>query len=772
MAYKKQTWKSYNSNDPIALQPEALITPERLNHIEEGLANAVNTGGSSSIDNVSCTTGYVNETCKTLSSNINVTNVNGNNNITIDLDLPTFIANDARDNTAENASVYEDDETTTLSSYHVQELFKNIDNDYSDVNFDLFSNCKDKYNTVEERLAALEEGMRAVKLRVYGVEWDMTSSDTKGKRTDNSIGMTAGIQINNDKMFNDFDLVYPYNRITRCNGYVDQSTNQFVVSAYMGEEGSYFEDGRNGNVYVEIPFFYYYKEYDETGTKLSLKICSEKYTDDYKVPTKFINSDGTYKDKIYIPAYKFSYFYGTISLASTSYSTGILNKCGDHYITSRACYTGNRVWMDYTKKANKLYLDQLGQGEGVTISNYLSYNDIYSDELSGMNAFAGGLLYEDYEIIYILAMVEFADRNLKNIMSGCKESDKLEPSSINRDRYIYSVNYPETTYVSSRYNTTFTFSTTIPDDTIHPLDELIQNLNNQSLLYIFDYKNPSSNDGLTNKGVVLLPPLTSDRCNGFNYTKNIDNTYTVSITYNSDTVANSRKSTVDGNVYAIGNLIYSITNTYTDKSGISNGVIYLANTLNTTTLDPRYQGRVCGITNTLIMPSGIIGTKTCTREDMGKYADGRFRYRYIEDAWGEEDDFANVFLYGNKYIYTSIQENSNSDMRANLKTLMSNSTAISGTMVELEYTTEFNGNGTNYIKTFGEDKNYPLVMLPKEIATDGSSNNYYASKVISTITRDNSLYRIKLDGDNIFDMNFDEFVSSNGNVTSRLSLLV
>ena len=772
MAYKKQTWKSYNSNDPIALQPDALITPERMNHIEEGLANAINTGGSSSIDNVSCTKGYVNETCKTLSSDIKVVNNNGTNNITIDLKLPTFIANDAKDNNDPNASVYENDETTTLSTYHVQELFKNIDNDYSGVNFGLFDGCKDKYKTVEERLAALEEGMRQIKLRVYGVEWDMTSSDPKGVRTDNSVGMTAGIQINNDQMFSDFDLVYPWNRITRCNGYVDQSTGKFVVSAYMGEEGSYYEDGRNGNVYVEIPFFWYYKGYDETGTKLSLKVCGDRYTPEYKVPEKFINEDGTYKEKVYIPAYKFSYFYGTISKASTSYSTGILNICGDHYITSRACYTGNRVWMDYTKKANKLYLDQLGQGEGVTISNYLSYNDIYSDELTGMNNFASGLLYEDYEIIYILAMIEFGTRDLKTIMCGSKESDKLEPTDENKAKYIYKVNYPETTYVSSRYNTTFTFTTSIPEDTIHPLDELIQTLNNESLLYIFDYKNPNTDDGLINKGVVLLPPISSKQCSGFIYNKNADGSYTVSIQYNSETVAYSRKSTVEGNIYAFGKLIYDVTNKYTYKSGISNGVIYLANTLNTTTLDPRYQGRVCGITNTLTMSTGIIGTRTCTRDDMGKYADGRFRYRYIEDAWGEEDEFANVFLYGNRYAYVPINKNTKSIMRANMKSLMNSTIPTSGTMVQSSYTTEFNGNGVKYIKTLGEDNNYPLLALPEKVATDGTNNNYYGSKVSSTIERGNEIYKIKLDGDNIFDMNFDEFASLNGTIASRLSLLV
>lgn len=773
MAYKKQTWKSYNSNDPIALQPEALITPERLNHIEEGLANAINTGGTSSIDNISCTMGYVNEICKILSSNINIDNSSGTNNINIDLQVPTFIANDSKDNTDPNASVYENDETTTLSSYHVQELFKNIDNDYSDVNFGLFDGCKDKYNTVEERLKALEDGMRQIKLRVYGVEWDMTSTDPKGTRTDNAIGMTAGIQINNDQMFNDFDLVYPWNKIIKCNGHKNQTTGEFVVDAYYGEEGSYYEDGRNGNVYVEIPFFWYYKGYDETGTKLSLKVCGDQYTEDYKVPARFIKPDGTYRDKIYIPAYKFSFFYGSISKASNSYSTGILNQCGDHYITSRACYTGNRVWMDYSTKSNKLYLDQLGQGEGVTISNYLTYDNIYNDDtMTGLNSFVGGLLYEDYEIIYLLAMIEFGTRDLKSIMTGSKESDKLEPTTENMNKYIYPVNYPDTTYASSRYNTTFTFSTNIPDDTLHPLDEIIQTLNNQSLLYIFDYKNPTTDNGLTNKGVVLLPPLSSTRCSGFVYNKNIDNTYTVTISYNSDTVGNSRKSTVDGNIYAFGKLIYDITTKYTDGSGISNGVIYLANTLNTTTLDARYQGRVCGITNTLTMASGIIGTRTCNRDDMGKYADGRFRYRFIEDAWGEEDEFANVFLYGDKYIYTPLKENDNTNLRASLSTLMTSNTAVPGIIVEPEYTTSFNGNGINYIKTMGEDSNYSLLSLPKDIAEDGSSTNYYSSIVTSTIKRGNEIYKIKLDGDNIFDMNFDEFASLNGNISSRLSLLL
>lgn len=73
-----------------------------------------------------------------------------------------------------------------------------------------------------------------------GVEWDVTNQSFT--RLESAVGLTAGADFNN---------VYPYSKIRRCN-----LSNAGVVTAYYGQE-SFKEDGTNGQVMVEIPKFYY-----------------------------------------------------------------------------------------------------------------------------------------------------------------------------------------------------------------------------------------------------------------------------------------------------------------------------------------------------------------------------------------------------------------------------------------------------------------------------------------------------------------------------------
>lgn len=68
-------------------------------------------------------------------------------------------------------------------------------------------------------------------------------------------GLTANATKNGTKVANDFDNLYPWSHIRRCN--VDSTTGQ--VLAYYGETG-YKADGSNGEVMVKIPEFWWKRE--------------------------------------------------------------------------------------------------------------------------------------------------------------------------------------------------------------------------------------------------------------------------------------------------------------------------------------------------------------------------------------------------------------------------------------------------------------------------------------------------------------------------------
>lgn len=68
-------------------------------------------------------------------------------------------------------------------------------------------------------------------------------------------GLTANATKNGTKVANDFDNLYPWSHIRRCN--VDSTTGQ--VLAYYGETG-YKTDGSNGEVMVKIPEFWWKRE--------------------------------------------------------------------------------------------------------------------------------------------------------------------------------------------------------------------------------------------------------------------------------------------------------------------------------------------------------------------------------------------------------------------------------------------------------------------------------------------------------------------------------
>ena len=50
MAYQKQTWKKFDKSKPKEEQPDAILTEERRNHIEDGIVALYNGGISTGND--------------------------------------------------------------------------------------------------------------------------------------------------------------------------------------------------------------------------------------------------------------------------------------------------------------------------------------------------------------------------------------------------------------------------------------------------------------------------------------------------------------------------------------------------------------------------------------------------------------------------------------------------------------------------------------------------------------------------------------------------
>lgn len=201
-------------------------------------------------------------------------------------------------------------------------------------------------------------------IKLYGVSF--TGSSPEGTRLGDAVGMTAAVGVDSQVVKNDFDKIYPWSEMRRCNGYYDDNGN-FVVTAYAGEPG-YAVDGTNGNVWVEVPQFYV-KEIIDGETE-------EKYITaynmaGYRLPDKFIKLDGTIRRKVYIAAYEA----GKADGVPVSYSgVDVSVPAWSHNSFVNACKT-------------------IGNG-------YCAYT------------------MEDYEILSFLFQVEFATRDSQSIMPG------------------------------------------------------------------------------------------------------------------------------------------------------------------------------------------------------------------------------------------------------------------------------------------------------------------------------------------------------------------
>ncbi len=118
----------------------------------------------------------------------------------------------------------------------------------------------ERANTAAAQAEAIVEQAGELVTR-YGVRFGgSANTGATVQRLYNAVGLVAGVGTNTEAPQNDFDSIYPFSDTRRCCGYWNDD-GDFVVNAYKGEPG-YAVDGTNGEVWVEIPLFYYKHIYD------------------------------------------------------------------------------------------------------------------------------------------------------------------------------------------------------------------------------------------------------------------------------------------------------------------------------------------------------------------------------------------------------------------------------------------------------------------------------------------------------------------------------
>lgn len=128
----------------------------------------------------------------------------------------------------------------------------------------------------------------------YGVKWSTTDKDDLGTSCFDAVGKTASIGIGNTNGSSDFDSIYPWSEMKRCN--IKVNANGAKIVTFEGEPG-FSLSGVNGDVFVRIP-----------------KFCVEKYKEDgyeYRVVSRnqglvhpaFIEN-GEEIDEIFVAAFE------------------------------------------------------------------------------------------------------------------------------------------------------------------------------------------------------------------------------------------------------------------------------------------------------------------------------------------------------------------------------------------------------------------------------------------------------------------------------------
>lgn len=133
-----------------------------------------------------------------------------------------------------------------------------------------------------------------IPIKKYGVKWDVSDPDDLGTRVFDAVGLSASIGIGSTDGSSDFDSIYPWSEIKRCN--ILQNIADAKIITYEGDP-NFALDGTNGDVFVRIPKFYY-ERYRKDGYEY--RVISENGTN---VHPAFIEN-GKELDEIFIGAFE------------------------------------------------------------------------------------------------------------------------------------------------------------------------------------------------------------------------------------------------------------------------------------------------------------------------------------------------------------------------------------------------------------------------------------------------------------------------------------
>ena len=207
----------------------------------------------------------------------------------------------------------------------------------------------------------------AQRIKIYSVRF--SGSNPQGTREDDAVGMIAEVGVDSQVVRNDFDSVSFFNRPIVCGDYQEDGT--FKINAYKGEP-TFATDGSNGNVWRECTPFYYKGDLDNY-----VSVCSMQL-EGYSLAPGFKNG----YEKVYLPCY-FASLDNNLKMASISGKYPLTGSCNSFMVEARK----------YNTKAHLETIDWL-------ISDY------------------------------ILQLVEFANKDVENIMFGCQNLDYNSTKSL------------------------------------------------------------------------------------------------------------------------------------------------------------------------------------------------------------------------------------------------------------------------------------------------------------------------------------------------------
>lgn len=108
------------------------------------------------------------------------------------------------------------------------------------------------FQTIYESKSYYKEETDSKYVHKYGIKWKITDNDDLGERCFDAIGLKATIGVGETDGYSDFNNIYPWCEMKRCNIKTNNAGATIVI--YEGEDG-FSLDGSNGDVFVRIPKF-------------------------------------------------------------------------------------------------------------------------------------------------------------------------------------------------------------------------------------------------------------------------------------------------------------------------------------------------------------------------------------------------------------------------------------------------------------------------------------------------------------------------------------